>query len=576
MVKPFRLYPKTPGLLPSPSKMHISEQEAIQALRFLAAELTLGLLFLHRHGIVHQDIKPANVMISEGGHAVIGEFSAASALPVLVQTSDNPLKRPCPPSVADEGGMTYGSIVLQPEDTLFFTPLYAAPELLERKKNGLLIYDERADWWSLGISLYEITTGGTPFPISSDAVSIGERQRENDETGLFFDLLEGLDLSGADVPLDGYLRSVNFFVVLASYKDSHDNIASQLLVHDPSHRLSGEKAKSHPFLEPLQDIWTEIEDLKHPPCPKPFVRILYRDTDVSFDDLQDDSSKFDAECTRISYSRRTLELPQTPHEEYYTAHEVFSSPEQNSLESPFLTRRREALAVKQPEGQLNLNDHNAIDSNRLQESESSVILQPEAFMSYYIETSFRTNGSLSVVNALPSTGSAGRFFLEENSYGTCTMQRPGAFPENEDSDIVRAETSFTDSGLDFPLGCSPESWGHRKVDSFKQPLALRPMCEQRFQELELAKDRGGRIHDEIPTKLEGKKTDFPLAGSGLVWTFDERITISLLQASLKEREKSEPTVRSRLSKPQLVAAASERIFKAAGRRLADVLRRRRQ
>ena len=227
----------------SPSKTYESEQEAIQALRFLAAELTLGLLFLHRHGIVHQDIKPANIMISDGGHAVIGEFGAASTLPNLCDqtTGGDPFERPasCFLSCVDEDDDTtiFKPIVLQPEDTVIFTPLYAAPELLERKGNGLLIYDERADWWSLGISLYEITTGGIPFHISSDddAVSIGKGGRRDDsENGLVFDLLEGLDLTrstttrACDAHLDGYFRSVNyFFVTFVNLKGLlNDNIVS--------------------------------------------------------------------------------------------------------------------------------------------------------------------------------------------------------------------------------------------------------------------------------------------------------------------------------------------------------------
>jgi serine/threonine protein kinase len=220
--------------LSSPSKMYESEQEAttIQALRFLAAELTLGLLFLHRHGIVHQDVKPANIMISEGGHAVIGEFGAASALPTIQvlghkidddddDDDDDPFEgRPCSPScdVDKDGAMIYISIVLRPEDTVTFTALYAAPELLERKGNGSLIYDERVDWWSLGISLYEIITGGLPFHISSEDVSIGKGRSGGGDSGngLVFDLLEGLDLTrtttrACDAHLDGYLRSVKFF-----------------------------------------------------------------------------------------------------------------------------------------------------------------------------------------------------------------------------------------------------------------------------------------------------------------------------------------------------------------------------
>ena len=395
-----------------------------------------------------------------------------------------------------------------------------------------------------------------------------------------------------------------------SILNTHIIISSQqLLVHDPRHRLSGETAKSHPFLEPLKDIWAEVEDLRHPPCPKPSARVLYgADTaDISFD-LQEDSSKYDAQCTQISYSRRVVlpdsETPQTTfNEEYYTPREIFSSSEQNnSLESPpFSTRRREALEVKRPGRQILWNDNKNRAIDGPEESGSSVILQKEAFMSYYIETSFQTNGSFSVGNhPLPSTDSAGRFFSDElpHIYGTCTMERRqfvGAPEESFDEDKVRAETSFTDSGLDFPLGSTPESWGHRKSDSYRKPLALQQpiLFERRFQGLVAAKDsRGGRrIHDDesLPAKPKEKAAaDFsePDLKDHCQWTFDEKITISLLEArfKLRQQERSlpvEPTTmvssRSwRLSKPQLVKVVSERIIKAAGRRIVDALSRRRR
>ena len=346
---------------------------------------------------------------------------------------------------------------------------------------------------------------------------------------------------------------------------SHNDVVSQLLVYDASQRLSGERVKSHPFLEPLQDIWAEVEDLRHPPCSKLSAQV--RDIDLLFDP-QEESSEFDAQRTQILRSRRLLESPQSPlYEEYYTPREAFPSQEHNSLESPpFLTRRMEALAVKRPAGgQVLWNDMSTINSNRVQQSGSSVILQQEAFMSYYIESSFQTNRSFPVGNPGPlsSTTSVKRFFLEENSYGTCSILR--RVPEEIfEEDIVRAETSFTDSGLDFPLGPSPESWGHRKSDPFRKPLALQPIYGQRFHEL--AKDRGKRVNDENLGKP--KIADLPKVD----WTFDEKITISLLQAGLREQERLEPTVTSRMSKPQSVVAASERIIKAAGRRVVDALR----
>ena len=173
-------------------------------------------------------------MISEGGHAVIGEFSAASMLPILGQTGGgDSFERPRSLSCVEEDGLIYRSIILRPEDTVAFSPLYAAPELLEKKENGLLIFDERADWWSLGISLYEIITDGTPSHISSDAISIRKGRRDDGESGMVFDLLEGLDLMGSTTcacnpHLDGYLRSVNpFFELHLSILKTHIIILSR-------------------------------------------------------------------------------------------------------------------------------------------------------------------------------------------------------------------------------------------------------------------------------------------------------------------------------------------------------------
>ena len=214
-------------------------------------------------------------------------------------------------------------------------------------------------------------------------------------------------------------------------------------------------------------------------------------------------------------------------------------------------------------------------------------------MSYYIETSFQTNGSFSVRNpqALSSTDSAGRFFSDEHLYGTCTIQRRESF--DEDKVRAAAETSFTDSGLDFPLGSSPESWSHRKSDAFRKPLALQQpiLFEKRLQGL-TTKGKEGQVKS-LPATKPKEKADIPKPDLGCQWTFDEKITISLLEARFKLGQQErlgclpvEPiitttvssTSRSRgLSKPQLVnlKAVSERIMKAAGRRIADALRRRR-
>lgn len=123
-----------------------------EALRTLAAELYLALSFIHGHGIVHQDVKPANIMISKDGHAVLGDFGEARFLPTFGQTLRT-----------DTGTLKAGRIVVQPNEVLMLSPVYAAPELVQRREDGVLEYDERVDWWSYGSSLYEVVTGGLRF-----------------------------------------------------------------------------------------------------------------------------------------------------------------------------------------------------------------------------------------------------------------------------------------------------------------------------------------------------------------------------------------------------------------------------
>jgi hypothetical protein len=53
---------------------------------------------------------------------------------------------------------TFGSLVLGPDDVME-TTRYSAPELIERDEQGRLVFDENADWWSLGVILRELSYG---------------------------------------------------------------------------------------------------------------------------------------------------------------------------------------------------------------------------------------------------------------------------------------------------------------------------------------------------------------------------------------------------------------------------------
>lgn len=96
----------------------------------MAAQVAEGLAYAHEHGVVHRDIKPANIMIVRNGLVKITDFGIA-----LMPSASRTL-----------AGMILGS------------PKYMSPEQVL----GQTI-DGRSDIFSLGVVLYEMLTGQSPF-----------------------------------------------------------------------------------------------------------------------------------------------------------------------------------------------------------------------------------------------------------------------------------------------------------------------------------------------------------------------------------------------------------------------------
>src|SRR6516165_7076486 len=114
----------------------------------IGASVAAALAFAHRHGVVHRDVKPGNVLITPEGEVKVTDFGIARA-------------------VNTEESLTQTGAVMG-------TAAYFSPEQAEGKT-----VDARSDIYSLGVVLYEMAVGRPPF-IGDSPVAVASKHVRDD------------------------------------------------------------------------------------------------------------------------------------------------------------------------------------------------------------------------------------------------------------------------------------------------------------------------------------------------------------------------------------------------------------
>ncbi len=132
-----------------------------------------GLEFAHNHGMVHRDVKPANLMLSETGVVKVADLGLVKT-PHMAD-AEEAAEAGTPPKMLGSGSsLAAATANVTMVDKAMGTPAYMAPEQAENAAG----VDHRADIYSLGCTLYVLLTGKPPFEGTSALEVITKHKTE--------------------------------------------------------------------------------------------------------------------------------------------------------------------------------------------------------------------------------------------------------------------------------------------------------------------------------------------------------------------------------------------------------------
>nr|AML78540.1 putative LOV domain-containing protein [Xeronema callistemon] len=228
-----------------------------EAARFYAAEVIIGLEYLHCQGIIYRDMKPENILLQKDGHVVLTDFD----LSFLTSSKPQVIKQATPTRRKKSRVHSYPIFVAEPStqsNSFVGTEEYIAPEIINGAGHSSAI-----DWWALGILLYEMLYGRTPF-----------RGKNRQKT--FFNVLHKDLTFPSSIPVSLTARQ----------------LIHALLRRDPADRLGSNSGaneiKKHPFFHDIN--WPLIRCMSPPELDVP-IQLIGKESDSNDKDGQLDDEE---------------------------------------------------------------------------------------------------------------------------------------------------------------------------------------------------------------------------------------------------------------------------------------------